>query len=121
MGSGDVTGIEVDGLHGAGRTVAGRSTGGQSAANGLKHGLDSASGSVGHGKIKSALSTFVTNNVIDDSNLVGHQLTAAGDNVSNVASTARSSDEENARTLSTEVNSTSGQADGLRSRINRIQ
>ncbi|MET0819759.1 MAG: hypothetical protein ABWY58_02250 [Aeromicrobium sp.] len=121
MGSGDVTGIDVAGLNGAGRTVAGRSAGGQSAANGLKHDLDSASGSVGHARIKSALTNFVTNNVIDDSNVVGHQLTAAGDNVSNVASTARSSDEESAHAITTEVNATSGQADGLRTRINRIQ
>lgn len=121
MGSGDVTGVQVDGLHGAGRTVAGRSTGGQSAANGLKHDLDSASGSVGHARVKSALTAFVTNNVIDDSNVVGHQLTAGGDNVSNVASTARSSDEESARSISAEVNATSGEADGLRNRINRIQ
>ena len=121
MGSGDVTGVQVDGLHGAGRTVAGRSAGGQSAANGLKHDLDSASGTVGDARIKSALTAFVTNNVIDDSNAVGHQLTAAGDNVSNVASTARSSDEEHAHAISAEVNSTSGEADGLRVRINRIQ
>lgn len=118
--SGDVTGVEVEGLHGTGRTVAGRSTGGQSAANGIKHGLDSASGSVGHGRVKSALTTFVTNHVIDDSNLVGHQLTAAGDNVSNVASTARSTDEEGAHVLSTEVNLSSDQSSDLNGRINRV-
>jgi len=121
MGSGDVTGIEVDGLKGAGRTVAGRSSGGQSAADGLKYGLDSASESVGHGRVKSALSNFVTDNVLSDSALVGHQLTAGGNNISNVASIARSSDQENAHSLAAEVNSTSGEADGLRSRINRIQ
>jgi hypothetical protein len=59
--------------------------------------------------------------VIDDSNVVGHQLTAGGDNVSNVASTARSSDEDNAHRLAAEVNATSGDTDGLRNRINRIQ
>lgn len=119
MGSGDVTGVEVEGLHATGRTVAGRSTGGQSAANGLKHGLDSASGTVGHGRIKSALTAYVTNHVVDDSNLVGHQLTAGGNNVSNVASTARSSDEEGAHTVGVEVNLTSDTSTGLSSRINR--
>ena len=120
MGTGDVTGVEVDGLHGTGRKISGRSTGGQAAANGLKQGLDSASGSVGHGRIKSALTTYVTNHVIDDSNLVGHQLTAGGDNVSNVASTARSGDEEGAHSLANEVNLNSDTSTDLNNRINRV-
>jgi hypothetical protein len=119
-GSSDVTGVEVDGLHGTGRTIAGRSTGGQSAANGIKQGLDSASGLVGHSRIKSALTSFVTNHVIDDSNLVGHQLSAGGDNVSNVASTARSSDEEHAHALSPDVNLNSDTSSDLNGRINRV-
>lgn len=119
--SGDVTGVEVEGLHGAGRKVAGRSAGGQAAAKGLKEGLDSASGTVGNGRIKTALTSFVTNHVIDDSNLLGHQLTAGGDNVSNVASTARSSDEEGAHALSVEVNGTSDGGTDLSNRINRIE
>lgn len=121
MGTGDVTGIEVDGLHGTGRKVAGRSSGGQAAANGLKQGLDAASGSVGHGRIKSALTTYVTNHVIDDSNLVGHHLTAGGDNISNVASTGRSSDEENAHSLAAEVNLNSDASSDLNNRINRAR
>ena len=48
MGSGDVTGVEVGQLHQVGTTVSGRSASGHAAAKGLKDGLDSASGALGH-------------------------------------------------------------------------
>ncbi|MEJ7634950.1 hypothetical protein [Aeromicrobium sp.] len=94
--------MEVDNLHATGRTIAGRSGGGKAAARGISTGLDSASGLVGHSMVKSAMSQFVTG-VVDDSNKLGNQLENAGDNVSNVASTARSSDEEAAADVQTAI------------------
>ena len=114
MGSGDVTGVEVDNLHRTGGTIKGRSEGGRVAANALKTGLDSASGAVGHGRVKGALSTFVTNHVIDDSNLLGHQLDNAGANVEYVAATAQSEDQEAGR----ELQATIGENTSISDRIN---
>ncbi|KQY56052.1 hypothetical protein ASD11_16410 [Aeromicrobium sp. Root495] len=102
-GSSNVTGVDVDGLHGTGRKIAGRSEGARAAARGLSTGLDSASGTVGHGRIKSALSSFVTDHLVDDSNQLGVHLDTGGNNVSNVASTARSNDEEGARALQADI------------------
>ncbi|RYJ05245.1 MAG: hypothetical protein EON52_12580 [Actinomycetales bacterium] len=116
-GSSNVTGVDVDGLHGTGRTIAGRSEGARAAARGLSNGLDSASGSVGHGRIKSALSSFVTDHLVDDSNLLGVQLDNGGNAVSNVASTARSSDEEGARALQTDVGSDTEIGDRINRRV----
>ncbi|MEH3032855.1 MAG: hypothetical protein PGN07_02155 [Aeromicrobium erythreum] len=115
MGSGDVTGVEVDNLHGTGGTIKGRSENGRAAANGLKNGLDSASTSVGHSRVKGALTSYVTNHVVDDSNKLGVELDTAGSNVEYVAASARSSDEEGARTLQTTVSENTGISD----RINR--
>ncbi len=103
MGGSNVTGVEVDALHATGGKIKGRSDGSQSAAHGLKNGLDSASGSVGQGRIKGAVSSFVTNHVVDDSNLLSHQVSNAGSNVSFVASTTRAEDEEGGRSVQQSV------------------
>lgn len=116
-GSSNVTGVEVDGLHATGRKVAGRAEGARAAARGLSQGLDSASGVLGHGRVKSALSTFVTNHVVDDSNLLGQQLDNGGNAVSNVASTARSSDEEGARALQVDIGSDTEIGDRINRRV----
>lgn len=108
-------GVEVDALHGTGRTISGRSSGGESAAKGLKEGLDSAGGTIGHFAVKSAMTAFVTNDVVDPANKLPVQLTDGGTNVSNVASTARDSDNEGAAALSAPIADASGYA----SRINR--
>lgn len=111
-GSSDVTGVDVDNLHSTGRTIAGRAGGGRVAARGITTGLDSASGLVGHSVVKSAVSQFVTNHVLDDSNLLGNHLENGGDNV---ASTARSSDQEGANDMQTVIAPTSE----VGNRINR--
>lgn len=117
MGSPDGSGfgMEVEGLHGTGKNISGRSTGGAAAARGLKHGLDAASGKVGHHSVKNALATFVTEHVLDQANELPHQLENGGHNVSNVASTARDDDNQKAAELSRPVSTTSG----IGLRINR--
>ena len=114
-GSSDVTGVEVSQLHTVGTTVSGRSTSGHAAAKGLKEGLDSASGTLGHPIVGTALTSFVNDHVLDDSGKLGNLLTDGGHNVSNVASTARASDEQGGANLSTPIAGTSEVGD----RINR--
>ncbi|KQV74930.1 hypothetical protein ASC61_07925 [Aeromicrobium sp. Root344] len=114
-GSSDVTGVEVGQLHKVGTTVSGRSTSGHAAAKGLKEGLDSASGGLGHPIVGTALTSFVNDHVLDDSGKLGNLLTDGGHNVSNVASTARNSDEAGAANLATPISTTSEVGD----RINR--
>ena len=67
MGS-DAIGVEVSGLHGTGRTISGRSAGGEAAAKGLKEGLHSAGGSIGHFVVSSAVTSFVSDQVLDPAN-----------------------------------------------------
>lgn len=115
MASGDVTGVRPDGLHATGRKIAGRSGGGRSAANSLTSNLDGSAARTGHALVTSALRAFVNNGVLDNSILLGNQLENGGDNVSNVASTARNSDEEGARALQLDVATGTDMSD----RINR--
>ena len=115
MGSGGVTGVNVGQLYKVGTTVSGRSESGHAAAKGLKEGLDSAKGSLGHPIVGAALSGYVTDHVLDPSGKLGNLLTAGGENVSNVASTARGSDEQAAADLQTPVSGTSE----VGNRINR--
>ena len=113
--SGDVTGVEVGQLYRVGTTMSGRSDSGNAAAKGLKEGLDSASGLLGHPKVGQALTGYVTDHVLDDSAKLGNLLTNGGHNVSNVASTARGSDEAGASNLSTPI----AGASEVGNRINR--
>jgi hypothetical protein len=106
MGSSGVTGVEVGALNGVGSTVAGRSASGSSAAKGLKEGLDSASGSMGHPIVSAAITGFVNNHVLDASGKLGTLLTSAGHNISNVAATARASDEQGAADLKAGISGT---------------
>ncbi len=115
MGGSNVVGANVDGLHSTGGKISGRSGGGSSAARSLRNNLDTTATSVGHGRLKGAITAYVTNGVIDSSNRLGTQLTAAGNNVSNVAATVRNEDEEGARVVQSNVSSDSAVAD----RINR--
>lgn len=103
MSSGAVTGVEVGQLYKAGTNVSGRAESGHAAAKGLKEGLDAAKGSLGHPIVGAALTGFVTDHVLDASGKLGNLLTAAGHNVSNVASTARNSDEDAAADLRTPI------------------
>jgi hypothetical protein len=114
MGS-DAIGVEVSGLHGTGRTISGRSAGGEAAAKGLKEGLHSAGGSIGHFVVSSAVTSFVSDQVLDPANKLPVQLTDGGINVSNVASTARDSDNEGAAALSSPISESSS----FSARINR--
>lgn len=113
--SGDVAGVEVGQLHKVGTTVSGRSDTGQSAAKGLKEGLDSASSGLGHPIVGTALTSFVNDHVLDDSGKLGNLLTDGGHNVANVASTARNSDEEGGANLAAPIAESSEVGD----RINR--
>ena len=108
-------GIEVDALHGTGSTISARSTGGSAAAKGLMQGLDSAGGSVGHHAVKSAMTAFVTNDVMDPATKLPVQLDDGGHNVSNVAATARDSDNAGAAALAAPISGTSD----VGTRINR--
>ncbi|MFI5429963.1 hypothetical protein [Aeromicrobium sp. UC242_57] len=114
-GSGDVTGVEVGQLHQVGKTVSGRSASGRAAAKGLKEGLDSATGLLGHPIVGAALTGFVSDHVLDPSNKFDNLLEDGGNNVANVASTARASDENAGSNLQTPV---AGASD-ISSRINR--
>jgi len=113
-GSG-VVGVEVESLHSTGGTIAGRAGHGHAAAKGLKEGLDAAHGSVGHPVVRAALSAFVTTDITDNANKLGTQLTSGGHNVSNVAATARDSDEDGARGLTPGITETTA----IDERINR--
>jgi len=115
MGSGDVTGVEVDQLHTVGRTIGGRAGGGRAAARNLGTGLDSASGGIGHAVVKGAISKYVSDHLVDDGILLGHQLEAGGANVANVAATARAGDEQAAHDLQSVIAPTTD----LNDRINR--
>jgi len=115
MGSSDVTGVEVGQLYKVGTTVSGRAESGRAAAKGLKEGLDSAKGVMGHPIVGAALGGYVTDHVLDPSGKLGNLLTDGGRNVSNVASTARGSDEQAAADLKAPVSGTSD----VGNRINR--
>ncbi len=108
-------GVEVDALHGTGRAISARSSGGGAAARGLMEGLDSAGGTVGHFAVKSAMGAFVTDNVMDPATKLPVQLTDGGHNVSNVAATSRESDNAGAAALNAPISGTSE----IGSRINR--
>jgi hypothetical protein len=116
MGSGSgAIGVEVSGLHGTGTTISGRSSAADAAAKGLKEGLDSAGGSIGHFAVKSAVTAFVANDIVEPANKLPVQLTDGGHNVSNVASTARNSDNEGAAALRAPISD----ASTFNARINR--
>lgn len=102
-GSSDVVGLEVDALHGTGTRISGRAAGGGSAARGLLTGLDSAHPRMGHPLVRSALSTFVTTEVMDLAHHLATNVSAAGHHVSNVAATGRDSDNDGARGLSPDL------------------
>ncbi|MDX6278873.1 MAG: hypothetical protein QOJ72_3001 [Nocardioidaceae bacterium] len=108
-------GVEVTGLHGTGRTISGRSAGGEAAAKGLKEGLHTAGGSIGHFVVRSAVTSFVSDEVVEPANKLPVQLADGGVNVSNVASTARESDNDGAAALSSPIADSSG----FSARINR--
>ena len=108
-------GVEVDALHGTGSTISARATGGGSAARGLMEGLESSGGGIGHFAVKSAMTAFVTNDVMDPATKLPVQLTDGGHNVSNVAATSRDSDNAGAAALTAPVSGTSE----IGSRINR--
>jgi hypothetical protein len=108
-------GVEVDALYATGRTISGRSAGAGSAATSLKEGLDSAGGGVGHFAVRSAMTAFVSNEVVEPANKLPVQLTDGGANVSNVAAASRDSDNEGAAALSAPIAAASDYA----SRINR--
>lgn len=100
--------MSASGLHQTGRTISGRSESGGSAASLLKQGLDSGSGTVGHHSIKSAMSRFVTNRILDSSIKLPVQLDSGGVNVSNVAGVARDDDNERATRLSGPIGGSTG-------------
>jgi hypothetical protein len=108
-------GVEVSALHGTGTTISGRSSGADAAAKGLKEGLDSAGSSIGHFAVKSAVTAFVANDIVGPANRLPVELTDGGHNVSNVASTARDSDNDGAAALTAPISQTSG----FNARINR--
>ena len=108
-------GVEVSALHGTGTTISGRSTAADAAAKGLKEGLDSAGGSIGHFAVKAAVAAFVANDIVEAANKLPVQLEDGGHNVSNVAATARDSDNEGAAALSAPIS----EASGFSARINR--
>ena len=108
-------GVEVDALHGTGRTISARSSGGGAAAKGLRRAWTRPAGTVGHFAVKSAMSAFVTNDVMDPATKLPDQLEDGGHNVSNVAATARDSDNAGAAALTAPVSGTSE----IGSRINR--
>ena len=103
MSGSGLIGATVDTLHSIGRNIARRSGGGGPAARMLSTSLESSAGTVGHPRVRSAITAYVTNNVVDNANLFGSQLTAAGANVSNVASTIRNEDTEGGYVLRGEV------------------
>jgi hypothetical protein len=111
--SGDGFGMDADGLHGTGKNISGRSTGGASAARGLKNGLDSATGKVGHVSVRNALATFVTERVLDQANRLPVQLESGGHNVADVAATARDADNEKAADLARPISHSSGIGDRI--------
>ncbi len=93
---------DVDGLFGQGRKIAGRSGAGGSSAKGLRDGIDSAAGTVGHPLVRSGMASFLSG-VTDAANSFGCQIQGGGDNVSSVASTIREQDNEGAHGLQPSV------------------
>ena len=108
-------GVEVDGLYGTGKTISARAAGGGAAAKGLKDGLESAGGGVGHSSVKGALSRFVRDHV--DGHVVNlpRQVDEGGHRTSGVAATARDSDNAGAAALTAPIAGASEMAN----RINR--
>lgn len=112
--SGSHVGANVDSLHKTGGKISGRSAGGSTAAQNLSENLRTSGTSVGHGRLKGAISTFVSTGALADGRQLGTQVTAAGNNVSNVAATVREEDNEGART----VNTSTAQDTSIADRIN---
>lgn len=112
---GEAIGVDVPGLHGTGRTISHRSGGAGAAANGLKTGLDGAR--MGHHAVHSALASFVTDHVLDHANKLPTQIDGGGVNVSNVASTARDSDNSGGSALQSSVTSTQQSFDFINKRV----
>ena len=78
-------------------------------------GLDSAGGGIGHYAVKNAMTAFVTNDVMDPATKLPVQLQDGGHNVSNVAATARDSDNAGAAALTSPISG----ASEVGTRINR--
>ncbi|GAA2085058.1 hypothetical protein GCM10009821_28180 [Aeromicrobium halocynthiae] len=117
MSGSGIVGAVVDTLHSVGRNIARRSGGGGPAARRLSTTLESSASAVGHPRVRGSITAYVTNNVVDTANLFGSQLTAAGDNVSNVASTIRNEDTEGGYVLQTEVAANSAISDRIHGNV----
>lgn len=115
--SADVVGLDVDGVHHTGGTISGRAAGGGTAARRLVAGLDSAHGGLGHPSVRQALQTYLTTDVTDHAHHLAANITAAGHDVSNVAATARNSDDEGAHDLAPVLGSTESAYSSIRSRV----
>ncbi len=108
-------GVEVDALYLTGKTISERAAGGRAAADGLQHGLDTAGKGVGHDAVKKALSRFVDDHVEEPARNLPRQVEEGGHRTSDVAATARDSDNAGAAALTAPIAGTSEMA----SRINR--
>lgn len=107
--------MSASGLHQAGRTTSGRSAGAGASSGNLKTGLDAASGRIGNNRVKSRMSAFVTNRVVDSANRLPVAVESGGINVSNVASVARDDDNEKASRMAGPI----GGSTGISGHINR--
>lgn len=113
----DVIGLDVDGLHRTGATIAGRAAAGGAVARRLVTGLDSAHGGLGHPSVRQALQTYVTNDVNEHARHLEATITAAGHDVSNVAATGRNSDQEGAHGLAPLLGTTEASYRSIHSRL----
>lgn len=119
MGIHGPIGMEVNELHSAGTSMAGRSGHAQTHANGLKTGVDDATGSVGHAVVKSALNSLLTDHILDPAIKLPGLVGGGGEGIANVAATGRDSDNEGGSSLAAPIaQMTDGGPDGLHRRIN---
>lgn len=107
--------MEVTGLYNTGKKISGRSANGGSAAKGMREGLDTAGGKVGHSRVRNALAAFVTDNVLDQANQLPVHLENGGNSVSRVPATARDEDTSKAAGLKAPI----AGAESYSGRINR--
>ena len=107
-------GVEVGALYGTGKAISARAAGGGAAAKGLKDGLRSAGSGVGHSAVMNGLSRFV-DDLEEQVSILPTQLDEAGKRTSDVAATARDSDNAGAAALTAPIAGTSE----MGTRINR--
>lgn len=113
----DTVSMDVDGVAGEGRGIAGRAGDAGVHGKGLVSGLEATLGLVGHPDVRAALASF-TDEVREPALALHGLVSAVGDSISNVAGVGRESDNEGARDVRLHTDAVETVAGALRRDVN---